>query len=77
MEPTIGMRALSSPPSVAKSDWATGRTPRTSSVNVSASAMASSKLSTGNWYLQGWMVVALAFARKPFAARTWTSSCYY
>lgn len=75
MDPTMGIRPTSSPPSAAKRAWATGRTPRTTSVKVCARAMASSKLSTGKEYWQGWMVSALELARTPFAARTWTCSC--
>lgn len=70
MEPRIWTRDASSPTSSANCVCATGKTPRTTSVNVSASLMAERKSVTGKLYLQGWMVVEFALARTPLAART-------
>lgn len=47
-EPKSLTRGVSSPPSVAKTVWASGRVPRTMSVKVAARAMASRNVVGGN-----------------------------
>lgn len=71
-----GTRGLSSPPSEAKMAWASGRVPRTTSVNVWARAMADLKVVTGKLYSQGLMAVWLADVRIPFTPRACNFSCY-
>ena len=69
MEPRMGMRAVSWSPSAENCACARGRTPRATSVKVSARMMASSKVETGKLYSQACIVVFLELARTPFAAR--------
>ena len=60
MDPTTGISTSSSPPSLENCDWATGRTPRKTSVKVWARRTASSKLLTGKSYWQGWITSLFA-----------------
>ena len=74
-EPKRGTNGLSSPASAAKTAWASGSVPRTTSVKVWARAMAWRKVLTGNWYWQGLMAVWLADVRMPFTPRACSFSC--